>query len=224
MMKLSLAMISLVGLAPGAPGQDVASLDLAGYSVITDEVTRAEANTACQNIGGQLAEILSRESNAYLHQLVLDAGITEGDGIWIGARRIDANSNDDSAFAWDVSTVPFGNGLPNVDADGNHDLWVRNEPNNYRGSEFCVRAGNEDGRWNDARCTQRSAFACWVQREFLLHIPFVLLLLLLLRVSLLPTQGNPSHLAIALGRGVGTASPHTSPPPHVSNKGTWAVS
>ena len=166
MMKLSLVTVFLVGLAPGAPGQSVVDLDPAGFSIFHETKTYAEANIACQNIGGQLAELFSRESNEYLYQLAMDEGVDRG--YWIGARRVDANSNDDTAFTWELAAEPFGQGLPNVDADENHDLWVRNEPNNYRGKEFCVRAGNEDGRWNDAKCSQRNAYACWVQRKFLL--------------------------------------------------------
>ena len=139
----------------------------AGYSVFPDQQTFADATTSCQNIGGRLAEIFSRESNEYLYQLAMDEGVDSG--FWIGAQRTDPNSNDDSAFTWSAAVEQFGQGLPNVDADDNHDLWVRNEPNNYRGKEFCVKAGNEDGRWNDANCGQRNAFACWVERGFVLR-------------------------------------------------------
>jgi len=140
--------------------------DPAGYSIFLNKLVRNDAEVACQNIGGRLAEVFSREANEYLYQMAMDEGADSG--FWIGALRTDPNSNDDSAFDWSVATTPFGQGLPNVDGDGNHDLWVRNEPNNYRGKEFCVRAGNEDGRWNDAKCSQRNAYACWVQRKFLL--------------------------------------------------------
>jgi len=54
----------------------------------------------------------------------------------------------------------FCDGLPNRDNDANCDMWDRKEPNNFLGREECVRAGT-NGRWNDADCTRKHAFACY---------------------------------------------------------------
>jgi hypothetical protein len=48
-------------------------------------------------------------------------------------------------------------------------MWDRKEPNNFLSREECVRA-NVNGRWNDADCTRKHAFACYYPGELQLNL------------------------------------------------------
>lgn len=43
----------------------------------------------------------------------------------------------------------------------NYTNWLPNQPDNWRGDEFCVEMGfREVGKWNDNRCIYKRHFVC----------------------------------------------------------------
>lgn len=141
-----------------------------GYRIFTERVTWDEAKANCQNGGGILATIHSRDANNFAYDLALNAGVTGG--FWIGGKRVATGRGNDD-WSWDSlgcdndscpSHLSF-DALPNIDGDSNHDLWIRKEPNNFKNQEDCIRAGNPDsGLWNDAQCSQTNAYMCYFHR------------------------------------------------------------
>jgi hypothetical protein len=166
-MRIGLVLACLGGVL--VEGKSVAkrtTILLDGYKLFVDEMSWTDAKAACMNWqGADLVTIDSRAENNFLYEMAVDAGLT--DGFWTAGWRIGLG-NSDVNFVWSLQTgdIPFNVNLPNVDGDDNHDLWVRNEPNNFKNKESCVRAGNmPEGRWNDARCEQEQAFICYRSRK-----------------------------------------------------------
>ncbi|WKY06620.1 hypothetical protein Q1695_006644 [Nippostrongylus brasiliensis] len=124
------------------------------YQVFIEEITQPEAKRRCQEKGGQLATIHSKEENDLLYSLSKDPSVTTATYrayIWIGLEKIDGK------FQWlDGSPVDYTN-------------WGPGEPNNYRGEESCTQFsqltlsyGSMDPRgWNDYYCFEEiRGYAC----------------------------------------------------------------
>ncbi|WKY06621.1 hypothetical protein Q1695_006644 [Nippostrongylus brasiliensis] len=122
--------------------------------VFIEEITQPEAKRRCQEKGGQLATIHSKEENDLLYSLSKDPSVTTATYrayIWIGLEKIDGK------FQWlDGSPVDYTN-------------WGPGEPNNYRGEESCTQFsqltlsyGSMDPRgWNDYYCFEEiRGYAC----------------------------------------------------------------
>jgi hypothetical protein len=145
---------------------------LEGYRIYPTPVSRDVGKANCESAGGILATIHTREANSFLYDLAVNAGVTGG--FWIGATRNPSGTGGNSDWSWDslgctnseCPTQLSFDSLPDIDNDGNHDLWLHNEPNNFKNRESCVRAGNaDDGRWNDAQCSQKNAYMCYFHRK-----------------------------------------------------------
>ena len=189
MIKTCVALVALCGSCAAGPVrrsynyEPIAELigwepDFGGYHLFTERVNWYTALNRCEAAGGWLATIHSFAANNFLLQMELDAGVTGG--FWIGAHRVSHGSgNQDWAWAslgcqcdsCDQSCPPSlrFSALPDADQDGNADMWIKNEPNDYLNREDCVRAGNtgnkDYGRWNDADCSDTRPYMCYIERE-----------------------------------------------------------
>ena len=102
------------------------------------------AESYCQSTYGRhLATISSSIDNTYARIAATDAGVSEGDALWIGYNDIDSEGN----FTW-----IDGSG------EGNYTNWKTGEPNN-QGTEDCAQMFGS-GLWNDRGCDYTRKIVC----------------------------------------------------------------
>jgi hypothetical protein len=188
MIKTCVALAALCGGAAAGPvrrtpvatiaGYDNWQPQLGGYHLFTERVNWDTAINRCETAGGWLATIHSIAVNNFLLQMERDAGVTGG--YWIGAHRVSHNGGNGD-WAWqslgcacdtcdqNCPTQLRFSALEDSDSDGNADIWIKNEPNDFMNRENCVRAGNtgskDYGRWNDADCSDTKPYMCYIERE-----------------------------------------------------------
>ena len=98
----------------------------------------SDAQSKCQQMGGDLAIIRSDHENQFIFNLVKRTSGLPVWGVWIGLRR-----KSDGNFEW-VDGTPV-----------KYSSWNSGEPNNMGGREDCVvmfSAGRAGGKWNDSPC------------------------------------------------------------------------
>ena len=108
------------------------------YSVVNTPKTWADAQTYCEDEGGNLVSVHSAEENDHV------AGLVSGE-LWLGGS--DADAEDD--WRWtDGSSFSYSN-------------WAPHQPANYGGNEDCLVI-NWLGiiMWNDQPCSEEKSFVC----------------------------------------------------------------
>jgi len=104
----------------------------------------SDARRPCQNLGGDLAIIMSAEENNFIFDLVKkQKTITDWD-VWLGVTR-----QSDNKFNW-VDDTPL---------EGHYSAWARGEPSSPN-NEYCSSmfgAGSRQGKWNDLSCSLKEA-------------------------------------------------------------------
>ncbi|XP_066485024.1 C-type lectin-like [Tiliqua scincoides] len=117
------------------------------YAFFEDNTTWAEAEIQCQSYGqgAHLASILT-EAETELVSEYINSFPNVKKNVWMGLRDFRRNRK----WRW---------------ADGsvfNYKAWVKNEPNNAGGSEFCVELTHSSGfkEWNDAGCGNSDYYIC----------------------------------------------------------------
>jgi len=127
------------------PMGNISDVPAAEVWVIDEPLSWPEAVAACENLGGRLATIHSRESNNGVMRLI-------SKNVWIGA----SDSEIEGEFRWlsDDSLLK---------QEGSFVNWAPGEPNNDMFQEGpledCVEM-RTDGSWNDLQCIVRLPFAC----------------------------------------------------------------
>ena len=124
--------------------------------------TWISALSYCQDIGGNLASVHSREENEFIFALNPNPNKPR----WLGIVRDNYNvagfQNVDGS-TYDAVSV-FQPCTPGYDCN-----WIKGEPNNVPADENCVQMGhptltlaegNNNGAWNDVRCHNVNHFVC----------------------------------------------------------------
>ncbi|CAM9994962.1 unnamed protein product, partial [Heterosigma akashiwo] len=112
-------------------------IDGACYYYNEDSLSRDDAQTACEALGGMLASIDSSDVDSE----VLD--LTGGMTVWIGLN----DESTEGTYMWaDGTSVSYTN-------------WNSGEPNDYGDSEDCVEMTSSGG-WNDNSCSNTQASVC----------------------------------------------------------------
>ncbi|XP_060100630.1 C-type lectin LmsL-like [Heteronotia binoei] len=109
-----------------------------------------KAEVVCQQNrnGGHLASITSKKQTESIGGYISEIS-KEKARVWIGLYR-EQNSDLVRGWRWtDGSFFDYKN-------------WVKGEPNNAGGDEFCVELTAESGfeRWNDVSCSSEKSFLC----------------------------------------------------------------
>lgn len=122
------------------------------YSLQSHYMQWADANNGCKIIGGQLATIDSYSVNNFLFRR-----FRRGQSLnaWFGLKRC-------TSYRW---CYPNGR-------RSSYRRWNINEPNNVGRNENCVEM-LDNGRWNDAPCTQRRPSFCEIPGILLLCVSFI---------------------------------------------------
>lgn len=112
------------------------------------EVTWYQAKSHCENIGGYLPEIDSKEEHEFLKDRSNTHFSKSSYGIWLGG----SDESHEGTWTW----VHSGRHIfPSIT------FWKEGEPNNSGGSENCLHMYKSvDYRWNDVSCTGTMAFIC----------------------------------------------------------------
>ena len=109
------------------------------YHVIDTPILKwSDARTTCQNLGGDLAIIMSESENNFVRDL-MHKQTGQDTGAWLGLYR-----KADYRFYW-IDDTPLA---------GQYSAWNSGEPNNLH--EKCVHMYNaldKLGKWNDASCS-----------------------------------------------------------------------
>ena len=106
---------------------------------MSDAVSWADADTACQAAGLQLASVQSAAQNALL------VTAAAGNAVWIGGT--DAAS--EGAWVWSPSNTPLS-----------YTNWATGQPENSGGEDCMDFRGHADSKWNDNRCTRKYKYVC----------------------------------------------------------------
>jgi hypothetical protein len=130
--------------------------NLLEYKFFSQAASWNDAEAACEKDGGLLASIRSASS---LNDLIDYAAAENIDAFHIGLFSAEGD-NDDGHGNWQwVDHHAFPGQLLDHDSDGSLDVWAPNEPNNFKGKEFCVAVANKG--FNDLNCkTARRAYVC----------------------------------------------------------------
>ncbi|XP_056604133.1 macrophage mannose receptor 1-like [Triplophysa dalaica] len=107
------------------------------YIIDTSNKTWREAQSFCKQYHTDLISVRNQTENQLIHNIINDPHTS----VWIGLFRDswEWSDNTDSAFR----------------------NWRSGEPNNSGGSEDCTEARvNDQGQWNDARCSNSNMFVC----------------------------------------------------------------
>ncbi|MFO0878116.1 MAG: family 16 glycoside hydrolase [Gemmataceae bacterium] len=101
------------------------------YKVFTPQLSWREASTKCEELGGNLVIIRSKEENALVTRLVDEAGLVEA---WIGATDV----MEEGKWIWiDGKPLVYSN-------------WFKGQPNNKDGEEhYALLMVNRGGEWSD---------------------------------------------------------------------------
>ncbi|CAM9954790.1 unnamed protein product, partial [Heterosigma akashiwo] len=113
-------------------------IDGACYYYNEDSLSRDDAQTACEALGGMLASIDSSDVDSE----VLD--LTGGTTVWIGLN----DESTEGTYVWADGT-----------SVGGYTNWNTGEPNDYGDSEDCVEMTSSGG-WNDNSCSNTQASVC----------------------------------------------------------------
>ena len=107
---------------------------------MSDTLSWAGAEAACQAVGLQLATVQSAAQNAVL----LTAAA--GNAVWIGGT--DAAS--EGAWVWSPSNTPLS-----------YTNWYAGNPNNAYGGQDCMQFNwGSPGKWNDDKCMNQQKYVC----------------------------------------------------------------
>ena len=113
------------------------------YTLMSDALSWADADAACQAAGLQLASVQSAAQNALL------VTAAAGNEVWIGGT--DAAS--EGTWVWSPSNTPLS-----------YTNWYPGEPNNLvydNGNEDCLNFNwHAPGKWNDGGCTAKLKYVC----------------------------------------------------------------
>lgn len=134
-------------------------VDSSCYAYFSTTKNRADAETACTNIGGHLTAIRSSTVNSAVVSIIsnsvwiggsddnaINTGASEGNFFWIG---------DNQAF--------WTGGLSGASNGGAYTNWDTGEPNNdHGGGESCVEFYTSSGRWNDLYCSMSRSYVCQI--------------------------------------------------------------
>ena len=107
----------------------------------TNKLKWSEARSACNEYGGQLAEIESEAKQTAIAEAKTSAGI---DNLWFGLSDLAK----EGTFVWEST------GKPAV-----YTNWASTDPNNAGGNEDCGKI-NSVNKWWDARCHTAYSFVC----------------------------------------------------------------
>lgn len=106
------------------------------YKVYDISKSWTNAKAYCENLGGHLVTITSREENDFIKKLIIESPAPSSSNIfWIGA----SDSDVEGVWKW-VTNEPFS-----------YTNWGTNEPDNIDGADFCtiyrtkVQGTNRDG-------------------------------------------------------------------------------
>ena len=112
------------------------------FKTFTNKLTWLEAEEACGNERGHLAQPLSHENLQPIIESINLQGIYEE--CWIGGKRIEESNN----FTWvqDNSTVELDN-------------WADRFPGNVSGSASCMHQTGSDGYWRNWDCNLRTCLS-----------------------------------------------------------------
>lgn len=108
--------------------------------------TWSEAAKDCQERGGDLATITSKEENDAVMKLINSR--FRGLNVWLGINDMVKEGR------WMLS-----NGLGQV----KYTNWHKGEPNNL-GKEHCAIMYGKHGTWNDTKCSKKYAYVCQVKK------------------------------------------------------------
>ena len=108
------------------------------YTLVSNAVSWADADTACQAAGFQLASVQSAAQNALL------VTAAAGNHVWIGGT--DAAS--EGAWVWSPSNTPLS-----------YTNWAPGQPDS--GAQHCI-TGNfrNGGQWDDDNCIAKRKYVC----------------------------------------------------------------
>ncbi|WKY13715.1 hypothetical protein Q1695_004504 [Nippostrongylus brasiliensis] len=126
------------------------------YKAFFEQTKQPEAKQRCQDKGGQLATIHSKEENDLIYRLIRDPNPTflySSDWMYFAHSWIGLERASDGGFRWpDGSPTDYTN-------------WGSSEPSNFEGLENCAHINplvqpfergsyglHLPGKWNDIRC------------------------------------------------------------------------
>ena len=118
------------------------------YFIGSGELTWNEAKRWCENIGGHLPEVVSKDDQEYLKSLVKSVNSLSSSsyGVWLGGSDVD----NEGAWIWMYSKRPLV-----------FTAWKKDEPNNDGGRGHCLHLYKSvDYLWNDLSCDRKLAFIC----------------------------------------------------------------
>ena len=109
------------------------------YKLMSDTLSWAGAEAACQAAGLQLATVESAARNALL------VTAAAGNKVWIGGT--DATS--EGTWVWSPSNTPVS-----------YTNWPTGQPDNWLGGEDCLMTRHAGGQWNDSPCASKMKYIC----------------------------------------------------------------
>ena len=130
-------------------------LDTGCYLFLGEEPRNwMEARDKCQEEGGYLAEVVSKEENAAITEAIIFLGWREKNREpWIGLNNLKAVGQ----WRWNHSERLL--------ESGSYSYWLQNQPS-YIHKDRCVFIGGEN-RWNNRECEGKTQY--WRGRQYSYH-------------------------------------------------------